>query len=70
MHRTPVESDAIRSIGYDREAMILEIEFADGAVYQYLRVPADVHDAFMSAESKGKFFQQSIRDNYQTVWIR
>jgi hypothetical protein len=69
VHRKHVDSDAIRSIGYDSAQLILEIEFADGAVYRYHGVPAEVHEAFMAAESKGQFFQQFIRDNYRTEWV-
>jgi hypothetical protein len=68
MYRIPVQSDAIRSIGYDGQS-ILEIEFEDGAVYRYHGVPPDVHDAFMYADSKGKFFQQYLRDQYETHWV-
>ena len=40
MHRQPVESSAVRSVGYDKARRVLEVEVEGGAVYQYLGVPA------------------------------
>ena len=39
LNRIPVASSNIASVGYDREAHILEIEFHHGAIYQYFDVP-------------------------------
>lgn len=57
------------SVGYEGKGRILEIEFVSGAVYQYLDVPAAVHKGLMRAESKGRYFNNEIRDvyNYQPV---
>lgn len=38
-------------------------------VYLYKNVERDVFDSFLLAESKGKFFTENIRDNYQTSKI-
>lgn len=64
MERTPVASTNIRAIGYDLETQILEVEFNSGSVYQYHSVPASEHDAIMNAESKGKYFNANIKNNY------
>ena len=39
MDRTPVSSSNLASVGYDPSTKTLEIEFNDGAVYQYDDVP-------------------------------
>lgn len=39
MERREIESEPIRSIGYDARAEILEIEFRTGRVYRYEGVP-------------------------------
>ena len=39
MQRVSVVSSNIAFIGYDEEARILEVEFRNGAVYQYYDVP-------------------------------
>ena len=43
IERTPVSSSALRSVGYDQEQRVLEIEFTNGAVYQYLDIPAEAY---------------------------
>lgn len=67
MRRTAVESTTMRSVGYDSTQQILEVEFTSGAVYQYLDVPAAVFDELMNAESKGRYFNQEIRDDYTVL---
>lgn len=62
--RKPVESEGITSIGYSRVAKILEIEFRNGRIYQYAGVSEWTRRKFMSAESKGMFFQAEIRGHY------
>ena len=62
MRREPVESDALRSVGYDVDRRILEIEFASGTVYRYFEVPEAVYAGLMTAASHGAFFGEHIRD--------
>jgi hypothetical protein len=65
VRRAPVASSSIRDIGYDPVAQRLEVGFRTGGVYQYDAVPSEVHDAFIHASSKGRFFQRQIRDRYR-----
>ena len=67
MRRTAVDSTTMRSVGYDSAQQILEVEFTSGAVYQYLDVPAIVFDGLMAAESKGRYFNHEIRDDYTVL---
>lgn len=67
MRRTAVDSTTMISVGYDSAQQILEIEFTSGVVYQYLEVPAAVFDELMRAESKGRYFNQKIRDDYTAL---
>lgn len=60
-----VESDVIHAIGYDDETSVLEIIFNSGAIYQYRNVPHQVFEEFMRAESKGNYFQNNIRDEFE-----
>ena len=64
MHRLPVDSTAIASVGYDRQTCVLEIEFVEGDVYQYFAVPRRVHSELLAADSMGRYFQSQIRDRY------
>lgn len=67
MRRTRVDSTTMRSVGYEAAQQILEIEFTSGAVYQYLEVPIAVFDELMQAESKGRYFNHEIRDDYTAL---
>ena len=62
MRRVPVESEAIRSVDYDFDARLLEIEFHSGAIYRYFDVPAGVHLALMQAASLGEAFARLVRN--------
>ncbi|MDX5630679.1 MULTISPECIES: KTSC domain-containing protein [unclassified Brenneria] len=66
MQRQLVSSSRIRSIGYDPEKRILEIEFINKDIYQYIGVPVRTHGKFISAAvvSKGRFFDGVIKDKF------
>ncbi len=57
-------STAIRSFYYDNEARQLFVTFVTGRKYVYDDVPADVHEAFRAASSRGGFFNTNIRGHY------
>jgi hypothetical protein len=65
MHRDPVSSASLKSIGYNEDQEILEVEFVDGGVYQYLEVPREEYVALMGAESHGSYFSHNIRGTYE-----
>jgi hypothetical protein len=67
--RQVVDSSSLRSIGYDRRSQTLEIEFDSGGVYRYLDVPNAVWLGLKQAESKGKFFQAHVREQYRASRI-
>ncbi len=61
MERFEVVSSVVQSAGHTR---VLEIQFESGRVYQYYNVPKSVYRGFMQAESKGKYFNAHIRNQY------
>lgn len=64
--KTPVDSSVISSFKYHPESQILEIEFrASGEMYRYFEVPPSVHQEFLNAPSKGKYFNSEIKDKYR-----
>lgn len=69
MKREPVESRMITSVGYDTETQTLEVEFQDGAVWQYKNVPEDEYNTLMSASSKGSYMQDLIIGVYPEIQI-
>ena len=62
MDRTLVASRNIRSIGYDIQNQVLEVEFHKGLrVYQYLNVPFSLYLAVSEADSVGASFAALIQ---------
>ena len=59
-----VQSEAVAQIEYDAPSRTLFVRFTSGEWYSYFDVPPPVRDAFEAAESKGRFFQDHIRDRY------
>lgn len=60
--RIPVTSTAIASVSYSPDA--LDVEFTSGSTYRYFAVPEHLVHEFLSAESKGVFFNRHIRPCY------
>jgi len=67
--RTVVDSSSLRSLGYDAASLVLEVEFRNGSVYRYANVPTELWARFRHAESMGKFFQDHVRDQFETTRI-
>ena len=70
MHRNPVTSSNIASIGHESESRTLEIEFRNGAVYRYDGVPSTEYAGLMSASSHGKYFDRHIKGCYEYRRVR
>ena len=62
MTRDYVESSSLQSVGYDEECQVLEVEFRNGAVYQYQDCPKLTYEELMNSASKGQFFNAEIRN--------
>lgn len=59
-----MDSEAIRSVGYDVKAWTLEVEFADGDVYRYHPVPGGIFAGLMRAVSMGRYLNTRIKPFY------
>ena len=70
MERRKVNSDRIRSVGYDAGNQVLEIEFNDGKIVQYSRVPSEVHRRLMAAPTIVSYFRDHIEDEYTAKRLR
>ncbi len=70
IHREPVESSAVATVGYSKRLHAFEIEFNNGAIYRYLDVPVEVYRAFLAADSKARFYDQNIRGHYRSVHVK
>ncbi len=64
MNRQSVKSSNLASIGYNTDSQTLEVEFLNGSIYHYFKVPADIFENLMSANSHGTYFSANIRGKY------
>jgi hypothetical protein len=54
MERTPVQSSAVKSVGFDEQTGELEVEYRSGYVYRHGGFERQDFDALLGAESVGK----------------
>ena len=64
MQRVLIQSSNLKSVGYDTDKKILEVEFQGGGIYQYDKVSQIVFEEFMTAESKGRYFHANIKNKF------
>jgi hypothetical protein len=64
MQSHSVESSTLTAIAYDHNNEALQLQFRDGSIYSYSRVPADIYEALLIAPSKGKYFNSRIRGQF------
>jgi hypothetical protein len=61
-----LESRMLAAAAYDEEKHILYLRFRKtGDVYRYFEFPSAEYQAFLDAESRGRFFLAHIRDHFR-----
>ena len=61
-----LQSKMLSAAAYDNSKQILYLRFRNtGEVYRYFQFTAVDNQAFLSAESKGRFFRFHIRDHFR-----
>jgi hypothetical protein len=70
MERKKVNSSNIRSVGYDASSQTLEVELSDGTIWEYSRVPSEVHRRFMAAPTMISYYRDNIEDDYSRRRIK
>lgn len=60
-------SKAVAAIAYDEAKQTMFVKFTDSPVYAYHNVNQTVVEQFVKAPSKGRFFHQNIKDQYQST---
>ncbi|NTE01222.1 KTSC domain-containing protein [Agrobacterium tumefaciens] len=58
-------SSVINSFSYHAESKILTIIFVSGYKYHYINVPQTVFNSFKSATSKGRYFNERIKNKFR-----
>jgi KTSC domain len=70
MKTTAADSTMLRTIGYDAERQLLQIEFRNHSIYQYFDVPEAVYEELIHASSKGAYFNQCIRLEFDFAQVK
>ena len=65
MEMISVISSAIDAIGYDVKTFQLAIKFKQGDTYIFCRVPEKIYLELMSAGSKGRYYDDFIKNRYR-----
>ena len=65
MDKQHLQSKAIRSVTYEGESRILEVEFESSSAYRYFDVPRDVYEWLLKVKSKGKFLNRLVKEKYR-----
>ena len=65
MEWTSVNSSTLERISYDREGLMLSVEFKSGVVYQYYDVPEHVYQDLLAAASPGQYLAQHVKPSYR-----
>ena len=66
MRWTTLESKMLSATAYDSSKQILYLRFrSTGEVYRYFEFTAADYQAFLGAESRGRFFRSRIRDHFR-----
>ena len=66
MQRVLVQSTTLASAGHDARAAVLELQFRNGAVYQYFHVSRRVYRDLLGAPSKGAYFNHTFEADIPT----
>lgn len=64
-HHLPVESTMLVSVAYSPDRTLLDLEFRDGTLYRFFDVPETCFQQFMTADSKGAYFNHHIRNSFR-----
>ncbi|MEM9539481.1 MAG: KTSC domain-containing protein [Cyanobacteria bacterium P01_E01_bin.42] len=62
-------SHCTTAIGYDRDRERLQVEFVNGAVYEYEDVEPETWEDFCETESPGRFYNSEIKGYYHSKRI-
>jgi len=63
-----ITSSNIVEVAYDKSISRMHVKFTNGNLYVYSNVPENTFNEFLNSESKGRFFAQNIKNNFE--WER
>jgi hypothetical protein len=62
MRTVSLNSTTLKTATYRSHTQVLELEFCSGALYHYRGVCQSVYEQLLAAESKGRYYNQHIRN--------
>jgi len=70
MNRQPLDSSNIKSVGFDSNANIMEVEFKSGDVYRYDNVSGETHQRLLNHPSPGAFLHASVKNRFPSTKVK
>lgn len=67
MSGVALQSSWLAAVHYQEQALVLELEFCDGAIYAYFQVPRQIFAELLQAESPGRYFNAQIRERFASA---
>jgi len=64
MQAVHLNSTTLKTAAYQNQPKVLELEFCSGEVYHYLGVCESIYEQLLEAESKGRYYNQCIRNRF------
>lgn len=58
-----VNSTNLKTVGHDKETNTMQVEFFNGAIWNYSPVTEDAYKTMVKSESVGQWFNQNIKRN-------
>jgi len=62
--RISLKSSMLEAASFDEAMSVLEIEFKNGARYEYYAVPRAVFQELIQSESCGRFYNEKIKERF------
>jgi hypothetical protein len=70
VERMALDSTALTWIRYLPEQRILQVSLRTGRDYEYRDVPLSIYRELLAAESKGRYYNRHIRNNFPFREVR
>lgn len=59
------KSSSLAGFDYDKDKLVLTVEFKNGGRYSYFDVPEVVFERMKTAQSRGQFLAQNVKNIYR-----
>jgi hypothetical protein len=70
LERLELDSSALAWVRYVPEQCVLEVGLQNGRNYDYFDVPPEIYSELLAAESKGRYYNHHIRNEFEFNEVR